>query len=533
MRDDSERVSPHDGSLNSRTQIEPDRFELRESGRYHFRFSRREFLGTIGTVGAGVVVLISARGAPALAELPDGEVQERTGQISAWLHIAENGRVTIFTGKVEVGQDIRTSLTQAVMEELAVAPAAITLVMGDTDRTPYDAGTFGSRSTPQMGTQLRRAAAAARSTLLRLAAERWQVDAQTLALIDGRIADRARDRSLGIGELTRGEQLVQTIDANVATRPASDWRVAGTSMPKVSGRDIVTGRHQFTPDLKLPGMLTGKVLRPPAFGATVASVNTGGARAIEGAVVVHDGDFIGVAAPDSATAERAIARIDARWNSTPQPSHLQVFAHLKRTSQPGRPNQRGDVDAAIASASLRIEESYTAAYIAHVPLEPRAAVAQWEGGKLTGVDGHAATVRRAVRTRASVPHSGGAGACHRARHGIGVRRQTHRRCSDRSRAARSRGESRCQTRVDPRRRVYVGLLQARCTHRDPKWCQCRRHDRRVGLHDVQRGHGRHSDGVRRACIAHDLQRFGHAAATGQLPRPRRDREQLRAGNAHR
>lgn len=382
MRDDTLEAGARESAADTRP-IEPDRFELREAARYRFRFTRREFLGTIGAVGAGVVVLVTARGTPVIAELPDGALQERTGQISAWLHIDEAGRVTVFTGKVEVGQDIRTSLAQAVAEELAVAPESITLVMGDTDRTPYDAGTFGSRSTPQMGTQLRRAAAAARTTLLRLAAEQSQSNVSALTLTDGRIVDRNRNRSYSIGEITRGEQLVQAIDADTAVRPASDWRIAGTSLPKVAGRDIVTGRHRFTPDMKLPNMLIGRVLRPPAFGATIASVNTTAASAIEGAVVVHDGEFIGVAAPDAVTADRALARIDARWNHSPQPSHRDVFAHLKRTAQSGRPNERGSVDAALASAGRRIEASYTASYIAHVPLEPRAAVAVWENGKLT------------------------------------------------------------------------------------------------------------------------------------------------------
>src|SRR5690606_9115206 len=162
-----------DGAASVDT-LEPDRYELAEPPRYRFALSRRRFLGT---VGAGVVVLVGVRDGLSLEEQPTGEpVLAQADAIGAWLHIGEDGAVTVFTGKVEVGQDIRTSLTQAVAEELGVPPLRITLVMGDTDRVPYDAGTFGSRSTPQMGTQLRRAAAAARTTLLRLAAERWSAD---------------------------------------------------------------------------------------------------------------------------------------------------------------------------------------------------------------------------------------------------------------------------------------------------------------------------------------------------------------------
>jgi len=371
----------------SEQRIEPDRYELKKAPRYHFALSRRQFLGT---VGAGVVVLVVARDGLSLDEQEFGEaamLRASADPISAWLHIGEDGAVTVFTGKVEVGQDIRTSLTQAVAEELGVPPARITLLMGDTDRVPYDAGTFGSRSTPQTGTQLRRAAAAARGTLLRLAVERWGVDdASQLALADGRVVHRAAGRSVGIGELTGGRKLVETIDADAPLRPAERWTIAGTPLPKVKGPDIVTGRHRYTSDMRLPGMLVGKVLRPPSFGARLASLDTTGAEAIPGVVVVRDGEFVGVAAPDEATANRALAALRAEWETTSShPSHRDVFEHLRRTASGsgGSPGARGDIEAGLAAADERHEASYTAAYIAHVPLEPRAAVAQWDDGKLT------------------------------------------------------------------------------------------------------------------------------------------------------
>lgn len=366
--------------------LEPDRYELAEPPRYRFALSRRQFLGACG---AGVVVLVVVRDGLSLEEQPTGEpVLAQTDPIGAWLHIGEDGAVTVFTGKVEVGQDIRTSLTQAVAEELGVPPARITLVMGDTDRVPYDAGTFGSRSTPQMGTQLRRAASAARTTLLRLAAEQWSVDdVAQLALADGRVVHRASGRSAGIGELTRGRRLVETIDADAPLKPAARWTVAGTPLPKVAGPDIVTGRHRYTSDMRLPGMLVGKVLRPPSFGARLASLDTSAAEAIPGVVVVRDGEFAGVAAPDEATANRALAGLRAEWEmTTSQPSHRNVFDHLRRTASGpngGGPGARGSIEAGLAAADERHEASYTAAYIAHVPLEPRAALAQWEDGKLT------------------------------------------------------------------------------------------------------------------------------------------------------
>jgi isoquinoline 1-oxidoreductase len=361
--------------------IEPDRHELAEAPRYDFALSRRTF---IGSVGAGVVVLVVyPRGAA--DGLLAGDVATRRAlrdPIAAWLHVAEDGAVTVYTGKVEVGQDIRTSLTQAVADELGVAAGAVRLVMGDTDLTPHDAGTFGSRTTPQMAPQLRRAAAAARGIIIARAAERWSVSESSLTLRDGRVTGGGR--SAGIGELTAGEKLVEEIPGGVALRARDQWSVAGASIPKVAARDFVTGAHRYTADMRLPGMLIGKVLRPPSFGARLGTVDVSAAAAMAGVSAVHDGDFVGVAAPDEATATRALAAIRAAWETTPQPTQQELFAHLKRTASAGAgSSQRGSVETGLAAADERLEATYTTAYIAHVPLEPRAALAQWDDGKVT------------------------------------------------------------------------------------------------------------------------------------------------------
>ncbi|MEX2281320.1 MAG: molybdopterin cofactor-binding domain-containing protein [Gemmatimonadota bacterium] len=359
--------------------IETERYELHAPPSYRFTISRRRF---VESVGAGVIVFVAVRNRPLLARLAAEQQRQAPQAINAWLHIAENGAVTVYTGKVEVGQDIRTSLTQAVAEELHVAPASISLVMGDTDLTPYDQGTFGSRTTPAMAPQLRRAAAAARIALIARAAEQWNADAAGLTLADGRVTNARTRRSVAIGELTKGEKLVQTISGDVPLAPASEWRVAGKPLAKVAGRAIVTGKHRYPSDIKLPGMLIGKVLRPPAAGATLVSVDTISAQS-QNVTVVSDGDFAGVAAPDAAAATRALSLLKAEWNQTPQPSQRELFEHLKRTAQTSRPNQRGSFDQAYTAAEEKFAAVYTTAYIAHVPLEPRAAVAQWENGKLT------------------------------------------------------------------------------------------------------------------------------------------------------
>ncbi len=385
---------------------EPDRFELREAPAYHFPLSRREFLETLG---GGILVLCVARDLSALPVGPDvGHVfgaspEAPPSDVAQWLHIGTDGTVTVFTGKVEIGQDARTSLAQAAADELRVPFESVRMVMGDTDLTPYDAGTFGSQSTPRMSPQLRRAAAAARAALLDLAAKRWGVAAAGLEAQNGRIVDPAGKRSLTYAELTAGQQLIATVTDDLATTPPAQWTVAGRSLPRPTARDIVTGRHVYPYDVKQPGMLWGKVLRPPAFGAKLTSLDTRAAEAIPGVVVVKDapGDdgaaaqptFVGVAAPDAPTAERALAEIRAEWARTPQPGATGIFDYLKANPAGGgpaggeergaAPHVTGDVAAARSAAARTLEGRYTTAYIAHTPLEPRAAVARWDEGKVT------------------------------------------------------------------------------------------------------------------------------------------------------
>jgi len=205
-----------------------------------------------------------------------------------------------------------------------------------------------------------------------------------------------------IGELTAGRKLTETIRADVAPKPAKQWTIAGTSLPKVGARDVVTGRHEYTSDMRLPGMLYGRVLRAPQMGATLAAADTSAVGAIAGAVVVRDGELVGVAAPSGDSARRALAEMKPTWTpaSRTQPSSVTVFEHLKRTGSGGagrqvggegggggQPFVQGNVDGALAAAEHKLERTYTVAYIAHVPLEPRAALAQWTrdsaGEKLT------------------------------------------------------------------------------------------------------------------------------------------------------
>lgn len=404
--------------------VEPERYELHAAPVYHFDLARRDFFKVFG---GGIVVLLLLE--EALAQESGGGRrrggfgQRRPPELGAWLHIGENGVVTVFTGKAEVGQNIRTSLTQVVAEELRLPISSIHLTMADTELTPFDAGTFGSRTTPDMAVQLRKVSATARELLIDLAAGLWKADRKSLIAADGRIVHGETKQSAGFGELTQGQKLLKAVADDSATTRAADWKIAGTPVTKVDGRAFVTGKHKYTPDVRLPGMVHGKVLRPAAFGASLASLDAKQAEALPGVTVVRDGDFVGVTAPTEHAAAQAIAALRAEWKTTPQISERELFEQL-RGKAPGSQNS-GDsagpkadsVEEKSADGEHRLHQTYTVAYIAHAPLEPRAAVAEWKDDKLTvwtgtqrpfGVRDELAQVFRlpAERVRVIVPDTG-------------------------------------------------------------------------------------------------------------------------------
>src|SRR5882724_5112362 len=299
--------------------LEPERFEFTASPLHQFELARRDFFKILG---AGIAVFGIAKDAFTAQETAPGHrsfhTEDLPKDISAWLHVGEDGIVTGFTGKAEIGQNIRTSLAQTIADELRVPFESVRMVTADTALTPFDMGTFGSRTTPTITPQLRRVASAARDLLIEAAAKEWNIASAGLVAADAKVTDTASGRSLKYTELARGKTLAQNLPAEDPITPASQWTVAGKAVPKVEARAFVTGKHQYTPDLHPEGMLHGKVLRPPSFGATLVSCDDSAARALTGVVVVRDGDFVGVAAPSAHQAQRALDAIHAQWKEAPQ-----------------------------------------------------------------------------------------------------------------------------------------------------------------------------------------------------------------------
>lgn len=320
--------------------------------------------------------------------------------IGDWLLFESDGTVTVMVGKAEVGQGIRTSLALAVAEELRVPADHVRVLMADTHLTPYDMGTFGSRTTPYTAPVLHKAAAAARQLFIERAAALWSVDPSELTVADGSINHQPTGRSTPYANLitnTESGRLNALWSDDAPVTPPERWTTAGKPALCAEGRDFVTGKHRYTNDMTRPGMLIGAVLRPPSIGATLASLNGSAAEALPGVTVVRTEKFAGVVAPDRATARRALALLRPTWNlgnGAAQLSSASVFDFLK--SHPAAPQahnrwagadvfQTGSLTEGIAAASggHTLEESYRVAYIAHAPLETRSAIAEWNNGELT------------------------------------------------------------------------------------------------------------------------------------------------------
>jgi isoquinoline 1-oxidoreductase len=312
---------------------------------------------------------------------------EPDAKLATWLTVRPDGSVVAYAGKVEYGQGIRSGLALEVAEELRVPVHAVEVVLGDTDRVPWDMGTFGSQSTARVGLQLRKAAATARQALLELAADRLDLPASELTCRDGRVASASdAARAVSYAELLAGRELTRELSDEAPLTPASEFSLLGRPAPRVDAVARVTGQARYSQDVLIPGMLFAAVLRPPARAAKLVEVDTSLAEPLPGvARVVRDADLVAVLAETDEDAARGLELLQARWQEEPdQPSHLDMPELLKRTGRDEFVTQEaGSLDEGFRAADHVLEAAYYVPYVSNVPMEPRAAVATWEDGRLT------------------------------------------------------------------------------------------------------------------------------------------------------
>ena len=344
---------------------------------------RRSFLKA---AGCGIFVLLSARGDSSL-QAAGGQQRSYPADLNAYLKIGEDGRVTCYSGKVEMGQANTTALAQMIAEELEVPFASVDMVMGDTRLCPWDGGTNGSRSIKYFGPALRAAGAEAREVLIQLASEHLRLPAARLVARDGVVMDReARRARVSYGALVRGKRIERHLETKPALKNAADCRVIGQALPPGDGTEKVTGKARFTGDIRLPGMLHGRVLKPPVHGARLKSVDLTEARKHKDARVFQEGDFVGVVHPTFDGAAGALAAIKADFAMPPVagPNDRTILDHLK--SQPGEPRMvqtKGDLAKGEGLATTAFQETYFTPYIAHAAIETHSALAHVQPGEVT------------------------------------------------------------------------------------------------------------------------------------------------------
>ncbi len=328
-------------------------------------------------IGGGIVVLITSK--------PSDLFAQRRGypeDLNAYLRIDENGRVTLFSGKIEMGQGVHTSLAQMAAEELDVSPESITMVMGDTDLCPWDAGTWGSLSTRMFGPAVRAAAAEARTVLMKLASEKLGTPRAQLVVENGVVSNGSL--KVTYGELAKGKQITRLVGEKAVLRTVKEFKVIGKPAKRMDAREKVTGRAKYAGDIRLPGMLYARMLRPPMHGATRKSLDTSKAKAMSGVTVVERDDLVAVLHADPERAGEALALIKAEWDRPAAVFDTESVGDyfVKNGGEGHVSTSKGDVTNPPSSGHA-IESTFRNGYLAHAPMEPHTALAEWKDGKMT------------------------------------------------------------------------------------------------------------------------------------------------------
>ena len=269
--------------------------------------------------------------------------------------------MTLFTGKIEMGQGVITSLPQMLADELGVALDTVDIVMGDTDLCPWDMGTFGSLTTRVFGPQLRAAAAEARTVLIEMAAEQLQVPTDRLAVTNGVVIDRTNpETQVSYAQLTKGKKIERHLEGESAVKPVSDLEIIGKGFLRRDSLEKVTGEAKYAGDIRLPEMLHAAIVRPPAHGAKRTKVDTSAVEAMEDVVVIKDGDLIAVLHEHPDGAKKALDQIKAEFDvPEAQVDDRSIFDNLLNVAPEAREVEEGGVLAAGDKESSEIfEEKY-------------------------------------------------------------------------------------------------------------------------------------------------------------------------------
>jgi CO/xanthine dehydrogenase Mo-binding subunit len=354
--------------------------------------SRREF---VKRSGALVVAFSAARVAADLGLAPESVAAQGINgvgspQLDSWIAIGADGRVTAYTGKCELGTGLYTAQMQLVAEELSVPMDRVTLIQCDTSMTPDQGTTSGAQSHPTNfnHANLGLACATAREALVALGAKRLGVAPEQLAAIDGAVAVKGDPaRRVAYGELIGGSTFNLQLNPKARRKPASEWTILGTSVPRVDFPAIATGRFEYVHNVRVPGMLHGRVVRPPAVGATLVKVDEASVAGMPGLVrVVVRKNFVGVVAEKMWQAEQAARRLKVEWTAgTPLPDQRTFHQHLRgqKATRDTMSVDSGDVDTTLAGAATVLRSTYMHPYQMHASVGTACAVADVQPTRAT------------------------------------------------------------------------------------------------------------------------------------------------------
>ena len=362
---------------------EEDNIQLSSKSDEHRGMPRRNFFKILG---GGIIILFQPWGILDLFGAPGQQSRSLPKDYNAFLRIAEDGTVSCFTGKIEMGQGIFTSLPQMMADELNVPLERIKMVMGDTDLCPWDAGTWGSLTTRAFGPYMRAAAAEAKAVLLELASEKLGVNIDQLEANNGVISTtKEPKRSITYAQLTKGKRIERYLDFKPTLEDYTQFNYVTKSYNHQDAIAKVTGETKYTGDLKLPGMVFARILRPPSHGAKLKSVDVSEAEKINGVQVIRDGDFIAVLHENRDTADKAIVKIKAEYLFDELPVNDKTIFEtmLKADSEVRVVRSSGDLETGSQLSEKIFESAFYDPYLAHTPIETHTALASFDGDKMT------------------------------------------------------------------------------------------------------------------------------------------------------
>jgi nicotinate dehydrogenase subunit B len=370
----------------------------------NIQISRREAL-----IGSGALVVGFSLAGPLGNALAQGQAKPvALTEVDSFLAVDKAGKVTVYSGKVDLGTGVSTALRQIVAEELDVPFAQVELIEGDTALTPDQGTTWGSLSIQVGGMQLRQAAAAARQALLAEAAEKLGTSDLTVA--DGAISGGGK--KVGYGELIGGKNFSITLDPKqpVKEKAPADYKIVGKPQPRLDIPDKVTGRFTYMQDFAVPGMLHGRVVRPPAIGAKLENVDESALKTIPGIVkVVREGDFLAVVASNEWDAIRGAAALKISWSkSQTLPDQAKLWEHVRSTKvvQDQVTGNTGNTAEAMGKEGAKvIKATYDFAIHTHGSIGPSCAIAEFKDGALTSWSASQAThnLRKQLAQMFSLP----------------------------------------------------------------------------------------------------------------------------------